>query len=610
MFGNLNRLVLMGIRFSYLKRLRFNLLSKFFQLFLLATFGLANTKLSYASPQTPSQALPKMFQKPPGIDYYQFKKQETVVPQMPQIDINQQEDTGIKINLKSLIILAPKELQNIVDKEKYYKSLIGTPQSINDLYQIAYEIERDFNEKGYPLVRVILPIQELAPEQATVFFKVIDGFIEKVDLSKVPKAQTLRTYAYLKPLINKKSLTLKVLERQLLLASNTAGLSLTSSLIPGVKEGSTRLVIEAEHKLLSGGISFDNSQSEQLGRQQGQASTNISSALGLGETISLFGLARPTIKGMSGTGHDVPIRAGGFSVSVPIGNKGLTTGLSYLESMTRPGGEVQSLGLEANMKSAQVTASYPIIYSRNSALFSRATLSWTDELQQTNAGGVDEDLSHDRITTARLGFSYNSCATGCLGIDAEISKGLDIASRSNSEVGEGTPLSKSTATSTFTHFNLHGRYSLSPHENILFKVNGGGQYTLNDLVNSEQKGITGEEKLSAFSSGAISGEEVWFVRGQLNFNNKLSKDLTISPYIYGAGGVAYINQPTATERAATAAKSMGLGLEINGGDEYFFYKRISGKIELSKNWATSNVEDVSDVRLNKKHFLVSLSMRF
>ncbi len=148
------------------------------------------------------------------------------------------------------------------------------------------------------------------------------------------------------------------------------------------------------------------------------------------------------------------------------------------------------------------------------------------------------------------------------------------------------------------------------YKDIFFKANGGGQYTLNDLVNSEQKGITGEEKLSAFSSGAISGEEVWFLRGQLNLNKRLSKDLTISPYVYGAGGVAYINQPTATERVATAAKSMGIGLEINGGDEYFFYKRISGKIELSKNWATSNVEDVSDVRLNKKHVLVSLSMRF
>jgi hemolysin activation/secretion protein len=602
--------MLMGTRFSYLKRLRLNFLSKVFHLLLVVFFGLVNTKLSYAAPQTPSQALPKMFQKPPGIDYYQFKKQENVIPQIPPVEVKQQQDTGIKINLKSLIILAPKELQNIIDKEKYYKMTIGVPQSINDLYNIAFEIERDFNEKGYPLVRVILPVQELEPEQASVFFKVIDGFIEKVDLSKVPKAQTLRTYAYLKPLINKKNMTLKLLERQLLLASNSAGLTLTSSLIPGVKEGSTRLVIEAKHKLLSGGISFDNMQSEQLGRQQGQASTNISSALGLGETISLFGLARPTIKGMSGTGHDVPIRAGGFSISVPIGNKGFTTGLSYLESMTRPGGEVQTLGLEANMKSAQVTASYPIIYSRNSALFSRATVSWTDELQQTNAGGVDEDLSHDRITAARLGLSFNNCSRGCLGIDAEISKGLDIASRSNSEVGEGTPLSKSSATSTFTHFNLNGRYNVNLYKDIFFKANGGGQYTLNDLVNSEQKGITGEEKLSAFSSGAISGEEVWFLRGQLNLNKRLSKDLTISPYVYGAGGVAYINQPTATERVATAAKSMGIGLEINGGDEYFFYKRISGKIELSKNWATSNVEDVSDVRLNKKHVLVSLSMRF
>ena len=245
--------------------------------------------------------------------------------------------------------------------------VIGKAQSISDLYNIALEIEKDFNDKGYPLVRVILPVQELEPNQASVFFKVIDGFIEKIDLSKVPKAQTLRTYAYLKPLIKKKGLTLNLLERQLLLASNSAGIRLTSSLQSGNTEGGTRLVLEASHKVLSGGISFDNSQSKQLGRQQGQATAVLSSPLGLGESISLFGLSRPTFKGMAGTGSEVPIRAGGVSLSVPLGNKGLTAGLSYLESMTRPGGEVQSLGLEANMKSAQATVSYPIIYSRNMA---------------------------------------------------------------------------------------------------------------------------------------------------------------------------------------------------------------------------------------------------
>ena len=65
---------------------------------------------------------------------------------------------------------------------------------------------------------------------------------------------------------------------------------------------------------------------------------------------------------MSGTGIEVPIRAGGVSISSPIGDDGLMTGLSYLESMTRPGGDVSELGLEANMKSATATVSYPILY--------------------------------------------------------------------------------------------------------------------------------------------------------------------------------------------------------------------------------------------------------
>ena len=72
-------------------------------------------------------------------------------------------------------------------------------------------------------------------------------------------------------------------------------------------EGGTKLIIEASHKYISGTVEFNNFQSEQLARQQGQLSTSIHSALGLGETLSMFGLARPTDKGVRGTGRDVPI---------------------------------------------------------------------------------------------------------------------------------------------------------------------------------------------------------------------------------------------------------------------------------------------------------------
>lgn len=576
---------------------------------MVASILLFNTSV-VANPRTPSQALPKMFQDPPSAGYYEMKKQDAIIPKIPEIPIEQQEDTGIIITPQTLIILAPTELQNIISMDKYQKKIIGKEQNISELYNLALEIEKDYNEKGFPLVRVVLPTQELEPEEATVFIKVIDGFIEQLDLSKVPVNQVRRVYSYLKPLINKKSIKFSHIERQLLLAGNTAGLTLESTLSAGVNEGGTVLVIDSKHRLINGGITFDNTQSEELGRQQGQIRTVINSPMGLGESISLFGLARPTIKGMKGTGSNVPIRAGGLAMSVPIGNNGLTTGFSYMESMTRPGGDAADLGLEANMKSASATVSYPLVYKRDKAVFFRGTVGWTDEIQQTNIGGEDQDLSHDRVTALRFGVSLNSCKYGCLGMDIQVSRGIDVASRSLGDVGQGTPLSRASGKNNFTHFRLDTTYTVAFAESYNFNINTGGQLALVDLLNSEQSGITGPNKLSGFTSGAIAGDENWYFRGQINKNHRLNDMLSVSPYVYGAAGVAYTITPTAAENRATAAKSIGLGLRIDSMDKYFFNKNISAKIEYSKNWATGVLEDVSDVRLNKQHLGVNLAMTF
>ena len=43
---------------------------------------------------------------------------------------------------------------------------------------------------------------------------------------------------------------------------------LSTTLAPGEKEGGTILVVEGQHKLVSGGVTFDNSQNKELGREQ------------------------------------------------------------------------------------------------------------------------------------------------------------------------------------------------------------------------------------------------------------------------------------------------------------------------------------------------------
>ena len=83
-----------------------------------------------ANPRTPSQALPKMFRGQAAPDYYDLKKQDEILPTNieKKQPLSQQPDTGIKIVPETLIILAPNELQNIIDIDNYKNEIIGKEQ--------------------------------------------------------------------------------------------------------------------------------------------------------------------------------------------------------------------------------------------------------------------------------------------------------------------------------------------------------------------------------------------------------------------------------------------------------------------------------------------------
>ena len=203
---------------------------KFFKILVFALFYFCLTiSTSHAGSQrTPSQILPEDFKKPGTIEDLDSRKQKELFPDKPTISEEQQEKIEIKILPKTLIILAPEQLQDKINFNIYKDLIINREINIEDLYTLANQITKEFNDNGFPLVRAIIPKQELKAKEATVFVKVIDGFIEKIDISNVPKLQRLRTYAYLKPLKNKKALTKEKLERQLILAGNTAGLTVKS----------------------------------------------------------------------------------------------------------------------------------------------------------------------------------------------------------------------------------------------------------------------------------------------------------------------------------------------------------------------------------------------
>ena len=134
------------------------------------------------------------------------RSDENLLNGLGNVKIKENQLDQISVTIKSLVVIASKELQNVINFDDYKNQLIGKSKSINELNLIAKKMTKDYQLNDFPLVRVILPKQELKPDSATIFFKVIDGFIEKINLKKIPKKQKKAVFRYLRELKDKKNI--------------------------------------------------------------------------------------------------------------------------------------------------------------------------------------------------------------------------------------------------------------------------------------------------------------------------------------------------------------------------------------------------------------------
>ena len=74
-----------------------------------------------------------------------------------------------------------------------------------------------------------------------------------------------RISAVIDPLVGRADLRLPEIERKLLIAGDTPGVALRSTLSPGATPGGAILVVEARYQMVSGFAGFDNTLSGSLG---------------------------------------------------------------------------------------------------------------------------------------------------------------------------------------------------------------------------------------------------------------------------------------------------------------------------------------------------------
>ncbi|QPC95090.1 ShlB/FhaC/HecB family hemolysin secretion/activation protein [Mesorhizobium sp. INR15] len=460
-----------------------------------------------------------------------------------------------------------------------------------EIFTAARMLETEYGRAGYALVRVVLPAQKLN-DGAKLRLVVVDGFLERIDTSNLPEPIRGRVEATLAPLVGQKSIKLSAIERKLLLAGDTPGARLRSTLQAGSASGASVLVIDGKYRPLGGQVSVDNSLSPSLQRWSTGAGVDFNSLLGLGELVYLRASGYPNGGDNSVLGGNPRNRTYAAGIVVPIGYDGLTLNLEATRTRANPSAEPGTLGFGSAFERYSARLRYPWIRSRDLTISTELSF----DAQNDNLDAVTPislPIAEDRLRIARLGLdgTWFTPLGGLLVGNVVASFGIDgLGARSAADATPLLPLSRQGADAAFQKLEISASYSQPLAKHIGLDLFARAQTSFGKpLLQSEQFGLVGANSLSSFDAGALQGDSGYVVRGELSstwyvpFSGGL---VSLVPYVFGAVGQVHLEKPTALESKDILGASYGFGLKVGtalAGD--------AANTSLSLEWGRQHRDD-------------------
>ncbi|MCX7561218.1 ShlB/FhaC/HecB family hemolysin secretion/activation protein [Sulfitobacter sp. F26204] len=450
--------------------------------------------------------------------------------------------------------------------------LSGKTITVAEIFNATSDLETAYTQAGFVLARVVLPAQELR-DGGKLRIVVIDGFVEEIDTANVPLKVRNRITRITEPLVGKRSLRLPEIERQLLLAGDTYGVSLGSALAAGATPGGTSLILQPEFRPVTGFFAFDNSNASSLGPVSLSAGVEFNSPFDLGETLYARISGSPANDNDNGLGaflgSDPRVRTLSVGGVIPVGFDGLTLNIEATDSRTAP--DPLAVPSVSRFERTSVRLFYPFIRSRNRNISGQLTLErQTDEQFLVGPNNVRTLVYEDKTSVLRAAVDGFWLTDGGSAIEAGavLSRGFDILNaRTAADVGTGTPLSRQGADAEFTKLIVSGRLRRTINEKFNFSLAGRAQSSFGDaMLTSEQFGIAGSQELSGFDAGSIRGDSGFVARAEISMPQQTSfgdTPLLVSPYIFAAYGNVSLEAPTLQETKDVSATSFGLGVELN-----------------------------------------------
>ncbi len=444
-------------------------------------------------------------------------------------------------------------------------SLKGRRVTGADLFAASRRLEEAYAKAGYLLVRVTLPAQTIR-DGRPLRLVVTNGQVEAIDASALSPAVRARVESVLAPLVGKPGVTKAELERRLLLAGDTPGVMLKSTLKAGTKPGTTVVVVDGRYDAVTTTVTMDNNLAKNLGTYTVGLGADFNSLLGLGEVGYLRLSGYPGFND-SIFSDDPRNRQAIAGFTVPLGTDGAWLNMEGVDSQTHPTSDLAYTMVD-HYQRLSTKLGYSWIRARDLNTSSVLSFDVTQEKQKLDLDGVRSAFTEDQLRVLRLTQSGDMITAwgGQLSGSLTASFGLDaLGARSATS---DLPLSRDGAEPDFRKLEASAFYSQSlAADRVRISLAAKAQTSFGDAqASSEQFALGGFDWLSAFNGGQIEGDAGAAMRAEaafpLTFSLAPALGSAAAPYVFAAAGLAKLEQPTSVERSITRASAFGAGIRF------------------------------------------------
>lgn len=449
--------------------------------------------------------------------------------------------------------------------------LVGKRITVAQAFDLANKLQQAYVNAGFPLARVVVVPQQL--ENAARFkLRVIDGFVERIDSSALAPQVRERVGAILLPLLDRRHLTQGELERRLLIAGDTSGLALNTTLATGKEVGGSILIVTGNYRPISASVYVDNNMPQTFGGWQAVTSVSANSVLGAGEQISVqaaglpdrnYNTAFPTRRYLSAT------------AIVPLGIDSLRLEGFFTNGVTTPRVDPNLFfPTQGLLNQGHAKLSYDAYKSRDFVLTTAGRFDATNEqvdiLETRFFPRTPLHIDRLRVLRGSVDGIWRLREAGAtFEFGGEISQGLKGlgAREAPDPTSTDTPLSRQGAGPVFNKGTGHFALTQTLPADFVGTFAAFGQTAFNKpLLVSEQYDIAGIRMLSGFTPGALIGDNAWSVRGELGRPFTIPgavSGLVLTPYLFGAHGEVLQVNPSAVELRSIHASNIGGGVRVN-----------------------------------------------